>query len=63
MVLEEKEPELIPGVNELVEYIKELEVKNRVLTEERDRLEFKCERLTLLYEELDQKLDTITKNN
>ena len=63
MVLEEKEPELIPGVNELVEYIKELEVKNRVLTEERDRLEFKCGRLTLLYEELDQKLDKITKGN
>ncbi len=57
MVYDDKNPELIPGINGLIEYIKELEKKNKSLAEENERLQYKCERLTVGYEGLDQLVD------
>ena len=57
MIYGTQSPELIPGINELIEHIKVLEQRNKVLQEENDRYKFKCERLTIMYEELDQKND------
>ena len=59
MTYDTESPELIPGINKLIDHLKELEQKNKVLTEENERYKFKCERLTILYEELDQKNDKI----
>ena len=59
MTYDTESPELIPGINKLIEHLKDLEQKNKVLTEENERYKFKCERLTILYEELDQKNDKI----
>ena len=59
MTYETQSPELIPGINELIEHIKVLEQKNKSLKEENDRYKFKCERLTIMYEELDQQNDKI----
>ncbi len=59
MTYDTESPELIPGINKLIDHLRELEQKNKVLTEENERYKFKCERLTILYEELDQKNDKI----
>ena len=57
MTYNTESPELIPGINKLIEHLKELEQKNKSLKEENERYKFKCERLTIMYEELDQKTD------
>ena len=57
MTYDTESPELIPGINKLIEYLKDLEKQNKVLKEENERYKFKCERLTILYEDLDQKND------
>lgn len=59
MTYDTESPELIPGINKLIDHLRELEQKNKVLTEENERYKYKCERLTILYEELDQKNDKI----
>ncbi len=59
MTYDTESPELIPGINKLIDHLRELEQKNKVLTEENERYKFKCERLTIMYEELDQKNDKI----
>ena len=59
MTYDTESPELIPGINELIEHLKDLEKQNKVLTEENERYRFKCERLTIMYENLDQKHDKV----
>tara|TARA_B100001093_G_scaffold327594_1_gene312554 strand:- start:1434 stop:1649 length:216 start_codon:yes stop_codon:yes gene_type:complete len=59
MIFDTESPELIPGFNKLIQHLKDLETQNKNLKEENERIKFKCERVTRLYEELDQKNDHI----
>ena len=59
MIFETESPELIPGFNKLIQHLRDLETQNKNLKEENERIKFKCDRVTRLYEELDQKNDHI----